>query len=142
MSFATFEKPWTLIHEMQKASPGNGYQMGTCSLHNRIGSDEILQLLNEGATTPSSHYSYQGEQKDPPRSRGRDESDQPLTCIHSCCKNRCMSTKEKETKSLSIRFPIHILEQMKELAKGHNRSLSGEVLTAMEEHLKRNQKGK
>jgi len=53
-----------------------------------------------------------------------------------------MSTQEKETKSLSIRFPIHILEQMKEIAKRHNRSLSGEVLTAMEEHIKRNQKGK
>ncbi len=53
-----------------------------------------------------------------------------------------MSTKEKETKSLSIRFPIHILEQMKEIAKRHNRSLSGEVLTAMDEHIKRNQKGK
>ena len=50
--------------------------------------------------------------------------------------------KNKETKSLSIRFPVHILEQMKELAKRHHRSLSGEVLTALEEHIKRNQKGK
>lgn len=56
--------------------------------------------------------------------------------------NGCMSEKEKETKSLSIRFPAHILEQMKEIAKRHNRSLSGEVLTALEEHIKRNQKGK
>jgi predicted DNA-binding protein len=56
--------------------------------------------------------------------------------------NRCMSTKEKDIKSLSIRFPVHILEQMKEIAKRHNRSLSGEVLTALEEHIKRNQKGK
>ena len=53
-----------------------------------------------------------------------------------------MSDKEKETKSLSIRFPAHILEQMKEIAKRQNRSLSGEVLTALEEHIKRNQKGK
>ena len=52
-----------------------------------------------------------------------------------------MSNTEKPTKSLSIRFPAHILEQMKEIAKQHNRSLSGEVLTAMEEHIKRNQKG-
>jgi hypothetical protein len=44
--------------------------------------------------------------------------------------------------SLSIRFPAHILEQMKEIAKRHNRSLSGEVLTALEERIKRNQKGK
>ena len=54
----------------------------------------------------------------------------------------CMNDKEKEIKSLSIRFPAHILEQMKEIAKQHNRSLSGEVLTALEEHIKRNQKGK
>ena len=56
--------------------------------------------------------------------------------------NGCMSNQEKPTKSLSIRFPVHILEQMKEIAKRHNRSLSGEVLTAMEEHIKSNQKGK
>jgi len=56
--------------------------------------------------------------------------------------NGCMDTKEKEIKSLSIRFPAHILEQMKEIARRHNRSLSGEVLTALEEHIKRNQKGK
>ncbi len=52
-----------------------------------------------------------------------------------------MKDDQKETKSLSIRFPVHILEQMKEIAKRHNRSLSGEVLTALEEHIKRNQKG-
>jgi predicted transcriptional regulator len=52
-----------------------------------------------------------------------------------------MNTKEKDIKSLSIRFPARILEQMKEIAKRHNRSLSGEVLTALEEHIKRNQKG-
>jgi hypothetical protein len=56
--------------------------------------------------------------------------------------NGCMNAKEKDIKSLSIRFPAHILEQMKEIAKRHNRSLSGEVLTALEEHIKRNQKGK
>jgi len=48
---------------------------------------------------------------------------------------------EKETKSLSIRFPAHLLEQMKEIAKQHNRSLNGEILTALEEHIKRHQKG-
>jgi predicted DNA-binding protein len=57
-------------------------------------------------------------------------------------KNGRMNDKEKTTKSLSIRFPAHILEQMKEIAKRHNRSLAGEVLTALEEHIKRNQKGK
>jgi predicted DNA-binding protein len=56
--------------------------------------------------------------------------------------NGCMSTTDKDIKSLSIRFPAHILEQMKAIAKRHNRSLSGEVLTALEEHIKRYQKGK
>ena len=51
--------------------------------------------------------------------------------------NGCMSEKEKEIKSLSIRFPAHILEQMKEMAKRNHRSLNGEILTAIEEHVKR-----
>ncbi|MFL5693835.1 MAG: Arc family DNA-binding protein [Ktedonobacteraceae bacterium] len=53
-----------------------------------------------------------------------------------------MKDDHKATKSLSIRFPVHILEQMKEIANRHNRSLSGEVLTALEEYIKKNQKGK
>jgi len=53
-----------------------------------------------------------------------------------------MKNEEKPTKALSIRFPVHILEQMKEIAKRNNRSLNGEILTAMEEHIKSNQKGK
>ena len=53
-----------------------------------------------------------------------------------------MDTKEKALKSLSIRFPVPLLEQMKAIAKQHNRSLSGEVLTALEEYIKSNQKGK
>ena len=56
--------------------------------------------------------------------------------------NGRMRNTEKPTKSLSIRFPARILEQMKEIAKRQNRSLSGEVLTALEEHIKRNQKSK
>jgi len=56
--------------------------------------------------------------------------------------NGCMDTKDTTRKSLSIRFPAHILEQMKAIAKQHNRSLSGEVLTALEEYIKRQQKGK
>jgi len=50
--------------------------------------------------------------------------------------------EEKITKALSIRFPVHLLEQMKEIAKRNNRSLNGEILTAIEEHIKRHQKGK
>jgi predicted transcriptional regulator len=44
---------------------------------------------------------------------------------------------EKITKALSIRFPAQLLEQMKEIAKRNNRSLNGEILTAIEEHVKR-----
>jgi hypothetical protein len=47
---------------------------------------------------------------------------------------------DKETRSLSIRFPVHILEQMKEIARQNNRSLNGEILTAFEEHIKKHQK--
>jgi predicted transcriptional regulator len=43
----------------------------------------------------------------------------------------------KRTKALSIRFPAQLLEQMKEIAKRNNRSLNGEILTAIEEHVKR-----
>lgn len=45
-------------------------------------------------------------------------------------------------KTLTIRLPAHLLEQMKEVAKQNNRSLNGEVLTAMEEHVKKQRKGK
>jgi hypothetical protein len=47
-----------------------------------------------------------------------------------------------ETKTLTIRLPAHLLAQMKELAKQHHRSLNGEVLTAMEEHVKKQREGK
>jgi hypothetical protein len=47
-----------------------------------------------------------------------------------------------DIKALTLRFPAHILEQLKEIAKRNNRSLNGEILTVMEEHIKRNQKGK
>ena len=53
-----------------------------------------------------------------------------------------MDDTEKTTKSLSIRFSVRILEQMKAIAKQHNRSLNGEILTAIEEHIKKHQKGK
>jgi hypothetical protein len=47
-----------------------------------------------------------------------------------------------DMKALTIRLPAHLLEQMKETAKQNNRSLNGEVLTAMEEHIKKQRKGK
>jgi hypothetical protein len=47
-----------------------------------------------------------------------------------------------DMKALTIRLPAHLLEQMKEVAKQNHRSLNGEVLTAMEEHVKKQRKGK
>jgi len=47
-----------------------------------------------------------------------------------------------DVKTLTIRLPAHLLEQMKEVAKQNNRSLNGEVLTAMEEHIKKQRKSK
>ncbi len=46
------------------------------------------------------------------------------------------------TKSLSVRLPDHLLEQIREVAKQNNRSLNGEILTALEEHIKKQRKGK
>jgi predicted HicB family RNase H-like nuclease len=45
-------------------------------------------------------------------------------------------------KTLTVRFPAHLLEQMKEVAKQNNRSLNGEILTAIEEHIKKQKRGK
>lgn len=47
-----------------------------------------------------------------------------------------------DMKALTIRLPAHLLEQMRETAKQNNRSLNGEVLTAMQEHIKQQRKGK
>jgi predicted HicB family RNase H-like nuclease len=47
-----------------------------------------------------------------------------------------------DVKTLTVRLPAHLLQQMKEVAKQNNRSLNGEVLTAMEEHIKKQRKGK
>ena len=47
-----------------------------------------------------------------------------------------------DMKALTIRLPAHLLEQIREVAKQNNRSLNGEVLTALEEHVKKHKKGK
>lgn len=47
-----------------------------------------------------------------------------------------------DMKALTIRLPAHLLEQIREVAKQNNRSLNGEVLTAVEEHIKKQKKGK
>ncbi len=53
-----------------------------------------------------------------------------------------MDGHTKETKSLSIRIPLPLLEEIREAAKQHNRSLNGEILTAIADHLKRSKKEK
>jgi hypothetical protein len=45
-------------------------------------------------------------------------------------------------KPLTIRFPEHLLEQIREVAQQNKRSLNGEILTALEEHVKKQRKGK
>ncbi len=50
--------------------------------------------------------------------------------------------KEPPIKSVSIRIPVDVLEELHTVAKHHERSLNGEVLTAIREHLKKSQKDK
>jgi len=47
-----------------------------------------------------------------------------------------------EIKTLTIRFPAPLLEQLREVAKQHNRSLNGEILTALASHVKKQKKGR
>ncbi len=47
-----------------------------------------------------------------------------------------------DIKPLTVRFPSHLLELIKEVAKQNNRSLNGEILTAIQEHIKTQKKGK
>jgi predicted HicB family RNase H-like nuclease len=47
-----------------------------------------------------------------------------------------------DIKTLTVRFPAHLLEQIREVAQQQNRSLNGEILTAIEEHIKKQQKRK
>lgn len=45
--------------------------------------------------------------------------------------NRCMKEHDKAIKSVSIRIPLDLLAQVKTLASQHDRSLNGEILTAL-----------
>ncbi|HEX4205677.1 MAG TPA: Arc family DNA-binding protein [Ktedonobacteraceae bacterium] len=47
-----------------------------------------------------------------------------------------------EIKPITVRIPAHLLEQMRAVATQNNRSLNGEIVTALEEHVKKQQKGK
>jgi hypothetical protein len=44
-------------------------------------------------------------------------------------------------KTVTVRISAPLLEQIREVAKQHNRSLNGEILTAIQEHIKKQQKG-
>jgi predicted HicB family RNase H-like nuclease len=62
-----------------------------------------------------------------------------LDIVAISCHN---TTMKDDQKTLTIRLSAHLLEQMREAAKQNNRSLNGEVLQAMEEHIKKQKKGK
>jgi hypothetical protein len=49
---------------------------------------------------------------------------------------------KEETKPFTVRFPDSLLQQIRESAKQNNRSVNGEIVTAIEEHIKRQKKGK
>lgn len=55
--------------------------------------------------------------------------------------NTCMDKQEEiPIKSVSIRIPVDMLAELHKVAKQHNRSLNGEILTAIGDHLKKSQK--
>jgi hypothetical protein len=43
-------------------------------------------------------------------------------------------TETKDTKSVSIRFPLDLLYVLREIARKNNRSLNGEVIEALQNH--------
>jgi predicted HicB family RNase H-like nuclease len=43
---------------------------------------------------------------------------------------------------LTVRLPVEMHAALVEVARQHNRSLNGEILTAVADHLKKSQKGK
>ncbi len=51
-----------------------------------------------------------------------------------------MNTQEEPTKSFSIRIPVEMLDALRKVAKQHNRSIHGEILTAIREHINKSQK--
>ena len=43
---------------------------------------------------------------------------------------------EQPIKSVSIRIPVDLLEELHRVAHQHNRSLNGEILTVLQAHVK------
>lgn len=62
------------------------------------------------------------------------------TCLLWMYNKHMNKQEETSVKSVSIRIPVEMLEELHKVAKTHNRSLNGEVLTAIREHLKKSQK--
>jgi len=50
-----------------------------------------------------------------------------------------METTEKRERSITIRFPLDVLETIRRLAKQHERSFNGEVIWALREYAKRHE---
>jgi hypothetical protein len=51
-----------------------------------------------------------------------------------------MNKPEESPKSFSIRLSVEMLNALRQIAKQHNRSIHGEILTALSEHIKKSQK--
>jgi len=52
-------------------------------------------------------------------------------------------TEHRDTKSVSIRFPIELLNMLREVARKNNRSLNGEVIEVLQNHvIQEKKKGK
>jgi hypothetical protein len=47
---------------------------------------------------------------------------------------------EAPTKSFSIRLSVEMLDALRQVARQHNRSIHGEILTALAQHIKKSQK--
>ena len=63
------------------------------------------------------------------------EPEAHTVATHPCwLYNECMSDKHPATISITIRIPAEIAEQMRRLAKTHDRSLNGEIVRALREY--------
>jgi hypothetical protein len=52
-----------------------------------------------------------------------------------------MTDTPKQEQSISIRFPLEVLQGLREAARAHNRSLNGEVIWALRQYLAALRKG-
>ncbi len=49
---------------------------------------------------------------------------------------------EKQIKTVTIRIMVDLLEDMRAIARQHNRSLNGEILTALRDYVARHKRGR